>query len=92
MGVLLSRAPRDFHTGAKVTGDVMIERNVDDHHIFPHAYLAKLLGQANSREAQDSILNRGGGCLSCENVQFEKACRDAWAGDRSGSKPGADSE
>lgn len=41
IALILSHGPRDFHSGEKLTGKLIIERNVDDHHIFPQAYLAR---------------------------------------------------
>lgn len=53
--LLLSGQPRDFYNAAKLTGDVMIDHHVDDHHIFPRAYLDRLGVDARLR---DCILNR----------------------------------
>lgn len=39
MCLILRNSPRDFHTVAKLTGDLILEHKVDDHHIFPQAYL-----------------------------------------------------
>lgn len=36
--LVLSRTPRDFHNGEKLTGELIVEHHVDDHHIFPRAY------------------------------------------------------
>ena len=41
MGLVLRRGPRDFHAGGKVTGDLIIENHIDDHHIFPGAHLKR---------------------------------------------------
>lgn len=41
ISLLLRRGPRDFHNGAKITGDLMVEHNIDDHHIFPQAWLGR---------------------------------------------------
>lgn len=53
--LILSLGPRDFYSGARLTGDLMIEHNVDDHHIFPQAYLAK---QEIPSRQRDCVLNR----------------------------------
>ena len=53
--LVFRRGPRDFHNGARLTGDLMIEHNVDDHHVFPQAYLAKRGVEARAR---DCVLNR----------------------------------
>jgi hypothetical protein len=55
IALVLSRSPRDFHNGAKLTGDLIIEHNVDDHHIFPNAYLGRA-GVPN--KLRDCVLNR----------------------------------
>jgi hypothetical protein len=41
MCLVMSRGPRDFHSGAKLTGDLMAERHIDAHHIFPQTYLQR---------------------------------------------------
>lgn len=53
--LILSGGPRDFHEGSPLTGDAIVERRVDDHHIFPQAYLAKRGVPARLR---DCVLNR----------------------------------
>jgi len=53
--LILSRQPRDFHNGAKLTDDMIIEHQVDDHHIFPQAYLAR---QGVKAPLRDCVLNR----------------------------------
>jgi hypothetical protein len=51
----LPHPPRDIHNGARLTGDLMIEHHVDDHHVFPQAYLAQLGVEARPRAC---VLNR----------------------------------
>jgi len=53
--LILRRGPRDFHNGAKLTGDLMVQSNADDHHIFPQGYLDKMGVHARLR---DCVLNR----------------------------------
>jgi len=55
IALILRGAPRDFHTGAPITGDIMIEHHVDDHHVFPQKYLADKGVPARLR---DCVLNR----------------------------------
>jgi hypothetical protein len=55
IALVLSSGPRDFHSRAPLTKDLIIENNVDDHHIFPDAYLRKRDVPSRSR---DCVLNR----------------------------------
>lgn len=59
MCVVLRRQPRDFHTGAPLTPDLIIEGHIDDHHIFPQAWLDRSPScAAISGRVRDCILNR----------------------------------
>lgn len=59
MCVVLRRHPRDFHTGAPLTGDLIIEGHVDDHHVFPQAWLDNPGRPASvPHRLRDCILNR----------------------------------
>jgi len=59
MCVILRRRPRDFHTGAPLTGDLIVEGHVDDHHIFPQAYLDDPSRETSvAPRVRDSVLNR----------------------------------
>ena len=49
--------PRDFHTGALMTSDAMIEQGIDDHHVFPQAYLETQAPEVGAR-LRDCVLNR----------------------------------
>jgi hypothetical protein len=53
--LVLGHGPRDFHNGAKLTGDLIIEHGVDDHHVFPQAYLDR---QGIVPRLRDCVLNR----------------------------------
>lgn len=54
--LILSGGSRDFHTRAVISGKLMTEQGIDDHHIFPSAYIDRnRLAQARQR---DCILNR----------------------------------
>jgi hypothetical protein len=55
MCLILSRGPRDVHSGAKLTGDVITRYRIDDHHVFPRVYLDRLGVAARFR---DCVLNR----------------------------------
>jgi hypothetical protein len=53
IALTLSNAPRDFHTAAPLTSDLIDEQKIDDHHVFPRAFLRDL---GRGRET-DSVLN-----------------------------------
>lgn len=55
IALILRNGPRDFHNGRKITGDLMIEQNIDDHHIFPNAWLGR---QDVPSRLRDCVLNR----------------------------------
>lgn len=48
---------RDFHTQAVITGNLMNEQGIDDHHVFPDDFLQKKKGVALAR-TRDCVLNR----------------------------------
>ena len=48
---------RDFHTQSVITGNLIEQEGIDDHHIFPAAYLEKKKGVTESKR-RDCILNR----------------------------------
>lgn len=48
---------RDFHTQSVITGHLMNEQGIDDHHIFPDDFLLKQKGVTLAR-SRDCILNR----------------------------------
>lgn len=56
ISLILSHNPRDFHETKPMTRAVIDEKNVDDHHVFPDAYLK----DAGVKEAKrrECILNR----------------------------------
>jgi hypothetical protein len=47
---------RDFHTQAPITGQLMIDEGIDDHHIFPAAYLKRTY--ETPARIRDSVVNR----------------------------------
>lgn len=55
--LMLANGTRDFHTQALITGKLMNEEGIDDHHVFPSNYLEKEKGIKASRH-RDCILNR----------------------------------
>jgi hypothetical protein len=48
---------RDFHTQSIITGNLIDQEGIDDHHIFPASYLEKKKGIAESKR-RDCVLNR----------------------------------
>lgn len=48
---------RDFHTQAVITGKLILEQGIDDHHVFPANFLETKKGIALAR-LRDCILNR----------------------------------
>ena len=54
--LILGGGARDFHTQAVITGKLMIAEGIDDHHVFPAAYLENR-GVALAR-IRDCVLNR----------------------------------
>lgn len=53
IALTLSQAPRDFHTAAPLTPELIAEEKIDDHHVFPRAFLRDVGGGAET----DSVLN-----------------------------------
>jgi hypothetical protein len=59
MAMVLRRRPADFHQGKTLTSASFAGQDaVDDHHVFPRAYLASIAGGQWPTETVDSILNR----------------------------------
>lgn len=54
--LILGGGARDFHTQSVITGKLMSEEGIDDHHIFPAAHLERQ-GIAPAR-LRDCVLNR----------------------------------
>lgn len=55
--LVLRRPPLDFHTGKKLTAQLMADGKVDDHHIFPAGFLKTYAPDLDAREI-DAIVNR----------------------------------
>ncbi|MDO8432081.1 MAG: DUF262 domain-containing protein [Candidatus Binatus sp.] len=55
MCLIVSLGSRDFHSAAKLSGSLIQQNGVDDHHVFPQAWLKK---EGISGPVVDSILNR----------------------------------
>ena len=54
--LILSGSARDFHTQAVITGKLMAEEGIDDHHVFPAAYLERR--DVSPARRRDCVLNR----------------------------------
>ena len=52
----LGGGARDFHTQAVITGKLMTEEGIDDHHVFPAAYLERR--EITPARRRDCVLNR----------------------------------
>ena len=55
--LILGERARDFHTQSEITGKLMTEQGIDDHHVFPSDYLQKIKG-ISSAKTRDCVLNR----------------------------------
>jgi hypothetical protein len=53
IALTLCEAPRDFHTAAPLTGELIEAERIDDHHVFPRRFLRDL-GRGSET---DSVLN-----------------------------------
>lgn len=56
INLILGGGARDFHTQAVITGKLMTDEGIDDHHLFPAAYLERR-GVVPAR-VRDCVLNR----------------------------------
>jgi len=57
IALILRHEARDFHTGQRITASLMLEKKIDDHHVFPHGYLAEVRPDVGAL-AQECVLNR----------------------------------
>src|SRR5262249_49030265 len=55
--LILSNAARDFHSQAVITGKLIEDTGIDDHHVFPADFLEKKKGIKSTRQ-RDCVLNR----------------------------------
>jgi hypothetical protein len=55
--LILRNDARDFHTQAVITGKLMDQEGIDDHHVFPADFLEKNQGVSIARQ-RDCVLNR----------------------------------
>jgi hypothetical protein len=54
--LILGHGARDFHTQADITGKLMEEQGIDDHHVFPAAFLER--HDIKPARIRDCVLNR----------------------------------
>jgi hypothetical protein len=57
MALILRNGAIDFHSREKITAKIMLEEKIDDHHVFPQAYLDKHRPEIE-HALRDSVLNR----------------------------------
>jgi hypothetical protein len=57
MALVLRNGARDFHNGQRITATMIAERKIDDHHIFPKAYLRRTRPNL-ADDLRDCVLNR----------------------------------
>lgn len=57
MALVLRHEARDFHTTKRITANLILEQKIDDHHVFPQAYLASQMPTVDS-VLRDCVLNR----------------------------------
>jgi hypothetical protein len=57
IALILKEEARDFHTGKRITGNMILEEKIDDHHVFPQGYLTEHEPNV-SATIRDCVLNR----------------------------------
>ena len=57
IALILRNGAKDFHTSERITAAVMRAQKIDDHHIFPRAFLHSAIPQITDI-ARDCVLNR----------------------------------
>ncbi len=57
IALILRNEARDFHTGKRITVNMILDAKIDDHHVFPQGYIADSLPDVTSVQ-RDCILNR----------------------------------
>ena len=55
--LILANGARDFHSQSVITGKLINEEGIDDHHVFPDDFLKKKK-DVTSTKARDCVLNR----------------------------------
>jgi hypothetical protein len=57
IALVLRNGARDFHSCDLMTAGTILERKIEDHHVFPQAFLARHLREL-STALRDCVLNR----------------------------------
>jgi hypothetical protein len=57
IALILRNEARDFHTGKRITANLMQDGKIDDHHVFPKGYVDEQL-PGTSATLRDCVLNR----------------------------------
>ena len=57
IALILRSEARDFHSGNRITAGMVLEKKIDDHHVFPKGYLADS-GEEVAATLRDCVLNR----------------------------------
>ena len=57
IALILRSNARDFHSGNRITASMVLEKKIDDHHVFPRGYLADS-GEEVAAMLRDCVLNR----------------------------------
>ena len=73
IALTLLQRPRDFHTGAPLTPELIEAGKIDDHHVFPRAFLRSV----GKGDTVDSVLNH---CLidRATNIRISKQAPSAY--------------
>lgn len=57
IALILRNGAQDFHKGGRITAGMMHQQKIEDHHLFPQAYLAENRPDINTT-LRDCVLNR----------------------------------
>ena len=57
IALILRSEALDFHSGERITASMVLEKKIDDHHVFPKGYFADS-GKDVAATLQDCVLNR----------------------------------
>ena len=57
IALILRSEARDFHSGNRITASMVLEKKIDDHHVFPKGYLVDADVKVTAT-LRDCILNR----------------------------------